>query len=307
MLAFPWSRTGTWYRANLHAHTNRSDGAASPTEVAALYARNGYDVVALTDHLLERYGWPITGPEHVPAAPLIVLRGAELHAGTTRAGHLWHMLAVGLPAGFAPSAADEGIAALVARAHGAGAFVAVPHPAWSSLSHEDLVAVGAFHALEVWNATADDHNGRPDSTHAWRVLLEGDLRVGGIAADDTHLRPERADAVRAWTMIKAEGPSGLLPALREGAYYASTGPVLHDLRVVPGEVVVTCSPTSRVWLCGTGFTSVARRGVGTTEWRLPTRSLGSSWATVTVEDAWGRRAWTNAFAVASEPADPSPR
>lgn len=301
MRSLPWSLDGTWFRANLHAHTSRSDGTATPSDLAALYARNGYDVLALTDHFLERYRWPLTGPEHVAGSPLIVLRGAELHTGTTRAGHLWHMLAVGLPEGFAPPAPDEGIATLVARAAEAGAFVAVPHPAWYALSDADLADVAPFHAVEVWNATADDHNGRPDSTHSWRVLLEQDQRIGAIAADDTHLRPERADAMRAWTMIKATGPDDLVRALRAGAYYASTGPTLHDVRVEGADVVVACSPARRAWLGGTGFTSVARQGVGTTEWRLPYERLGSNWATVTVEDEWGRRAWTNTFAVGSRP------
>jgi hypothetical protein len=303
MRSLPWSLDGAWYRANLHAHTNRSDGMASPTEVAELYARHGYDAVALTDHFLERYGWPLTGPEHVEGNPITVLRGAELHTGNTRAGHLWHMLAIGLPGDFAPPTAEEAIGALVARAVEAGAFVAVPHPSWSMLSDADMADVSPFHAVEVWNATADDHNGRPDSTHAWRSLLENDRNVGAIAADDTHLRPERADAVCAWTMIRATGPDDLVRALRAGAYYASTGPSLHDVRVEDGEVIVSCSPSQRAWLCGTGFTSVARRGVGATEWRLPIERLGSTWATVTIEDAWGRRAWTNAFDVAEHGPD----
>jgi hypothetical protein len=171
----------------------------------------------------------------------------------------------------------------------------VPHPAWSALSDADLAEVSPFHAIEVWNATADDHNGRPDSSHSWRVLLESDRSIGAIAADDTHLRPERADAGRAWTMIKAAGPDGLVHGLRAGAYYASTGPVLHDVLMDGNDVVVASSPARRAWLCGTGFTSVARYGVGATEWRFPFDRLGSAWATLTLEDEWGRRAWTNAF------------
>ena len=39
-----------FYRANLHAHTTRSDGRLSPEECLRLYRSLGYDIVALTDH-----------------------------------------------------------------------------------------------------------------------------------------------------------------------------------------------------------------------------------------------------------------
>ena len=39
-----------FYKGNLHTHTTRSDGRKSPEDVMALYAANGYDFLALTDH-----------------------------------------------------------------------------------------------------------------------------------------------------------------------------------------------------------------------------------------------------------------
>ena len=42
--------TGNFYKANLHCHTNCSDGKLSPKEVKELYKANGYSVVAYTDH-----------------------------------------------------------------------------------------------------------------------------------------------------------------------------------------------------------------------------------------------------------------
>ena len=38
------------YKANLHCHTNLSDGSLSPEEVKDLYKSQGYSVVAFTDH-----------------------------------------------------------------------------------------------------------------------------------------------------------------------------------------------------------------------------------------------------------------
>ena len=39
-----------WLKTSLHTHTTRSDGPFMPEETLRLYARMGYDAVALTDH-----------------------------------------------------------------------------------------------------------------------------------------------------------------------------------------------------------------------------------------------------------------
>ena len=38
------------YKANLHCHTNVSDGTLSPSEIKVMYQRAGYSAVAFTDH-----------------------------------------------------------------------------------------------------------------------------------------------------------------------------------------------------------------------------------------------------------------
>ena len=38
------------YKANLHCHTNISDGRLTPLEVKELYKSHGYSVIAYTDH-----------------------------------------------------------------------------------------------------------------------------------------------------------------------------------------------------------------------------------------------------------------
>ena len=40
----------TWYRGNLHMHTQVSDGDLPFEEAVALYRKAGYDFLAVTDH-----------------------------------------------------------------------------------------------------------------------------------------------------------------------------------------------------------------------------------------------------------------
>lgn len=44
------SQNGNFYKANLHAHTNMSDGQNTPEEVKEIFKNMGYSIVAYTDH-----------------------------------------------------------------------------------------------------------------------------------------------------------------------------------------------------------------------------------------------------------------
>ena len=44
------TKTGNFYKANLHCHTNLSDAILSPEEIKREYKARGYSIVAYTDH-----------------------------------------------------------------------------------------------------------------------------------------------------------------------------------------------------------------------------------------------------------------
>ena len=43
-------QTGTFYKANLHCHSDFSDACLSPAELKKLYREQGYSILAFTDH-----------------------------------------------------------------------------------------------------------------------------------------------------------------------------------------------------------------------------------------------------------------
>ncbi len=55
----PFSTPGRFWRGNLHAHSNLSDGALNPVDVVDAYKRAGDDFLQLSDHFLDRFDWPI--------------------------------------------------------------------------------------------------------------------------------------------------------------------------------------------------------------------------------------------------------
>lgn len=54
--AVDWANWDT-YKANLHTHSNASDGDVPLSEMVELYYQAGYDILAMTDHGVINYGW----------------------------------------------------------------------------------------------------------------------------------------------------------------------------------------------------------------------------------------------------------
>lgn len=291
----PFQQSGRFYRGNLHTHSTRSDGMLPPDQVIAAYRGQGYDFLALTDHFLDDYGFPITDTRSFRDAHFTTILGAELHAPRTAAGHLWHILAVGLPLDFAPTAPDETGPELARRAAASGAFIGIAHPAWYTLTVEDGLSIDAAHAVEIYNATAEWDNDRGDSWHFGEILLAGGRRLLAYAADDAHFA-DRPDAHQGWVYVRATelSPEALLESLKSGAFYASQGPLIEDVVVDDTRVIVRCSPARAVFITGPDARNSRELGTGLTHCELPLRSLKNApYLRVTVVDAAGKKAWTN--------------
>ena len=72
---------GRFWRGNLHTHSTRSDGVLEPQEVCRRYRAEGYDFLALTDHFVGHYGYPIVDTLPFRTDSFTTILGAELHSG----------------------------------------------------------------------------------------------------------------------------------------------------------------------------------------------------------------------------------
>ncbi len=164
-------------------------------------------------------------------------------------GRPWHLVGLGLSTlDLQPeniSTAGEMIAALRAG----GALVVALHPYWLGLDAGDLLSVDGLTAVEVYNYShSARHNGKGQSAWTWDGVLSAGRRVWATAADDAHAYP--GDAANGWIMVRAAECSqdALLQSINAGHFYATTGPVLHDVRLDSGRVHVSCSPVASVAL-----------------------------------------------------------
>ncbi len=297
-----FSAPGRFWRGNLHTHSNRSDGVLTPEDVCRRYKAEGYDFIALTDHFIGAFDYPIVDTTAYRDAEFTTILGAELHSGAMENGELWHILAVGLPEDFAPPNCpgffplpnQETGPEIARRAREAGAFVAVAHPEWGGLSLADARSLEAAHAVEVYNHGCQVGADRAEGFWHLDRLLEEGRRLTLCATDDAHFT--EPDHFGGWTMVKAEDntPDALLEALKAGHMYASTGPEIKDIVWSKKSVTVECSAATSIIVQGAGSAAVAKHGSSMTRVDIPLgRVTSSPWRRVTIIDAAGRRAWSN--------------
>ena len=289
----PFNLPGRFFKGNLHTHCTESDGDYSAEEVVKRYRQQGYDFLALSDHFLERYGYPITDTRPYRSSSFTTLIGTELHVGRTLNDEIWHILAVGIPLDFAPPQKGEDIVAISTRAANLGAFIGIVHPTWYGLQPEDARILPFAHAIEIYNHGSEVENDRGDGWGLCDVLLNEGHRVFAYATDDAHHMTH--DAFGGWIHVKAENldPESILHALKSGHFYSSQGPHVHNIRIEDNDVVVDCSPASVVIISGRGSRSTKEMGNGLTRARLPLERFRDAHFRITVVDDRNRKAWSN--------------
>ena len=243
MKKFLISENGNFYKANLHCHTNVSDGTLSPEEVKELYKSLGYSIVAYTDHdifiphpelcddtFLALNGFEIECNEPCPKQPYDFNIVKSCHfccIALDPDNHVqpcWNRqsyLFGNAPANkhlvkFDESQPDywrehtgESRTDHMTKCREAGFFVTYNHPAWSLEDYTDYMNFHGMHAMEMFNGSCiasgyEDYNPRE-----YDDMLRGGERIYCIDADDNHngawaKGTRRYDSGWAWTMIKAD-------------------------------------------------------------------------------------------------------
>lgn len=299
----PAPKRSGWLKVQLHAHSGRSgDSATPPRDVAAWYARHGYDAVVLTDHNVAS-----TPPT---SSALALLPGVELTHNLRDCtpmprpgfGCLLHVNALAIEPRtepeppWAPLDAESERqpptrAAVFARSiktsRALGGVAMLNHPNFHAAADADLIAALVrdhdLRLFEVANEAVDSDNtpaDRPSTEALWDDVLSRGLTLYGVATDDAH-HYDDAVAVRArgelahtgdrgFVMVRADAPSNtaVREALREGRFYSSTGLVLKDVRVQDGALVIDlperCAQTCTTRFIGQGGAQLGPIQKGTT-------------------------------------------
>ena len=282
------SENGNFYKANLHCHTNCSDGKLSPAEVKELYKKLGYSIVAYTDHDI------LLAHDELTDATFLALHGFEMEINepkredfaSIKTCHIcfigidpdnmiqpmWHREGEKLYLfGNAPSHKDEvkfdesepdyvreysheKISEIMRIGREKGFFVTYNHPVWSLENYSDYMGYHGMHAMEIFNGDCNAAGWNDRNDHQYDDILRGGERIYCIGADDNHNHTNpnsrRYDSGWAWTVIKAKSLDykDVTEALLAGNFYASEGPEITALWYEDGKVHVECPDADRVTL-----------------------------------------------------------
>ena len=177
---------GTWYKGDLHSHSNYSDGDSSVAAVIASAEAKGLDFFALTDHDTYMSGNPLHWLDQAyHSDTMTLLYGAEW---TTPKGHanVWASVPFEYSQLWQANRDKDALAALNA-AHDQGALFSTNHPASILTSNWDYPVYDAIDSVEVWNGMYRLPSlNRWTEHHFWDNLLKSGRRIPGVGGSDTH-------------------------------------------------------------------------------------------------------------------------
>ena len=294
MSKFRYSMTGSWWKGNTHIHSIVSDGGKNFTELAELYRTAGYDFLFRTDH------WtPSDARSDTTPYPLLWLDGIELD-GADSTGANFHVVALG---SFHDIPRDMGFQQGMDAVRAQGGLLILAHPQWLGINFEDAQR-WQFDGVEVYNHVCRWLNGKGDGGAYWNAMLARYPNTLAFAADDAHLNPPDAGWNGGWVMVNAPEctPPAILTALRTGNFYSTCGPLIESIEYDGDQVSVRCSPVQFARLVGPRWQGAPTGSFDGTLLTHATFELRQDWqyAYLEIEDAQGRRAWSNPLFIAAE-------
>lgn len=269
-----------YYKANMHTHTTKSDGAMEPEEVKALYKKLGYSIVAFTDHAyMEDYNSYLSDEEFIaingyenevinPKDSGLPLNNIPLYHfnffstkkdNFNMVGINEHCLNFFIPEpkrkeiiasldGKKPSSVTgeiDSINQMIKEANEKGFLVQYNHPVWSLQNYNYYIGLKGLWGLEVYNhssylATFEDSNG---------VVLDE------LAKQGEFINASAGDDLHSWTHVGGGfcyiGANELtyeavIDAMIRKDMYASCGPTFEYIYVEDNKAYVKSSEVAKI-------------------------------------------------------------
>ena len=275
LIETPYRGHPSWFKGQLHCHTDRSDGERTLESLLDEYRKRNYHFVSVTDHDIWYGGGKDGG--------LIILPGEER---TTDQGHILVLShRKNLSRRVCQYVIDEAVAE--------GGMAAIAHPFYRvGFPGRSAERLRGFHFVEIYNGeTAAVSPGSENAASLWDYLLTSDRRVWGIAVDDYH---RDADAPPDMGFVMVNAPrldrDAIIENLRRGNFYATTGPTVA-FSIEGGVLHVRTDEPSTVLWYGLHGLPVKSRGHVTESQYLIQGDEGYVRAEI-VRERDGRRAWT---------------
>lgn len=280
-------KEGKFFKANLHTHTNISDGAQTPYKVKEVYKKLGYSVVAFTDHDIFLDSQYLTDSDFVALNGIEYSSPLEIGDKSPKSRKMCHFCAIAKDKTnllqpcfhrtkyFNSSTAKEYIEMIkydesipdfereysadcinemMKKCKEAGFFVTYNHPGGSLERYPDYMQYKYMDAIEIYNGCSIMSGQTDYNPREYEDFVMTGRRLFCVGGDDSHLKymdsPVHTDAGRAFTMIKAKELTyeSIIHSLTKGHFYASEGPEIYELYYEDGKIHIKTSDCDRITL-----------------------------------------------------------
>ena len=257
-----------WHKANMHTHTNLSDGYFSPEEMKKVYMEHGYSIVCYTDHevifdnsyLSDDKFIAITGKEY-SLTQHHDKDGKELKWRNMKTFHLnfyakdpHNLTHVCMDLNHAsdkqkkifkerygfdipvdndqPEFSVENIQKVIDKANSAGFLVQFNHPNWSLNTREDYINLKGLWGFEIYNYLTDLETGGEYCPNIYDDMLRHGHKIYCSMGDDNHnYSGSLVGSFGGFTYIGVPKLTydNVIKALENGCFYSSMGPIIKSM------------------------------------------------------------------------------
>ena len=314
-----------YFKTAMHCHSLNSDGELSVEEQKELFKKQGYSIVAFTDHehLIDN--------SHLDDEEFLTITSCEiaikefpeqstLKNTLMRVTHLnlysknQHNVVtpcynsvydhfindsirdrIRFNGEYDRIYSKDGINAIIKEAKAQGFLVCYNHPEWSLENATDYLQYEGLDFVEVYNHASTVMGTECYQIQAFDDFLRRDKKIFNVMADDSH---KKEHMFGGFIMINAPrlDYSTIISALENGDFYSSQGPLIYSLIRNGNEVEVECSKAKRISLSTKGRRTEAKLGEGLTNAKFKVKET-DGYFRVTVVDEFNNHAHTQAYEI----------
>lgn len=318
-----FTKTGNWYKGNLHSHTVNYDGHLTPVQAVEMFKKNGYHFLCFSEH--DRY---TDYRSEFDSEDFIILPGLEASAvlyegddsGLRKEVHhihgilgteemqrnaerplYQHMESRPVTKYYGEWDGAKAAQELADEMTGRGLIATYNHPIWSRVRENEFINTKGLWALEIFNYGTVNESATGYDENSWDIMLREGKQIYAFASDDNHNDGIVDDAMGGYIVVKSEKLSHeeIIKNMLAGNYYSSSGPEIYDWGIRDGEAYVECSPVYRIdFIAGNHINDGTSRVCSSCEKTITggTYKLNGheSYVRVKCTDKNGKTAWSNA-------------
>ncbi len=270
-----------FYKGNLHCHTVFSDGYKTPEEIKQMYKEKGYSFVAYTDHE------HIINQSHLTDDDFVAIVGCEFAVKEfptvstfakrdMKVAHL-NFYALDPKTEITPcyslvydtkikeffrerikftkdcqrNYTVDSINNLISEMKKQGFLVSYNHPTWSLETALDYMNYKGIDFVEIYNNGCFIYGLSIDDEHVFSQMLMAGNKLYCTACDDNHnANIHKDDSFGGWVVVNSNSLNyeSIMEALKNGEFYASTGPEIYSITREGDNVKIKCSDCEKIFL-----------------------------------------------------------